>query len=362
MKNHLENVEAISLGDVFYCTCFVLSLIGLFVIPSVNEAASAPVTAQNNALPPHVSQWTVAQDGTGQYISIQEAIDAAKSGDTIWIKAGTYAEDVTVHSKEHLKIIGEGMHDVILSGLKRVGTLHIGKWPYGARNVEIHGLTVHQHGGLGVGIFNGGGILLKNIEVKGMVFGQQVDEVRLEQCIIGGSETTGVAFADSNAVLKGNFIHDNDHGVTIGGKSKVVLDQNVVTRSLFEAVMVSDTAESTLLRNTLAGNGGGVAFHDSVKGEAHGNIVVQSKVGFLFSSKSRTTLSFNVLYGNGADYRLLGTSNESRSTLGGESDVHVSPAFVSPKQDDFRLQPNTPLIKLGGYPYLGALPPVGRNE
>ena len=106
---------------------------------------------------------------------------------------------------------------------------------------------------LGVGIFNGGGILLKNIDVKGMVFGQQVEEVRLEHCIIGGSETTGVAFADSNAMLKGNFIHDNDHGVTIGGKSSVALEQNVITRSLFEAVMVSDTATSTLLRTLSQG-------------------------------------------------------------------------------------------------------------
>ena len=358
MKNYLENSKDTILRILFFRIWLVASLIGLILITSVGGVGSAPVTAIKNSLPPHVSQWTVAQDGTGQYLSIQEAIDAAKSGDTIWIKAGIYAEDVTVHSKEHLKIIGEGMELVILSGLKRVGTLHIGKWPYGARNVEIHGLTVHQHGGLGVGIFNGGGILLKNIDVKGMVFGQQVEEVRLELCIIGGSETTGVAFADSNAMLKGNFIHDNDHGVTIGGKSRVVLEQNVITRSLFEAVMVSDTATSTLLRNTLVRNGGGVAFHDSAEGEAHGNIIVQSNLGFLFSPKSRTTLSFNVLHGNVADYRLAGTSKEPMSNRGGKSDVHVSPAFVSPKQDDFRLQANTPLVKLGGYPYLGALPPV----
>ena len=336
----------------------VATLMGLIAILSVGVVDGSPVKAIKNSLPPQVPQWTVARDGTGQYLSIQEAIDAAKPGDTIWIKAGIYAEDVTVHSKEHLKIIGEGMNLVILSGLKRVGTLHIGKWPYGARNVEIQGLTVHQHGGLGVGIFNGGGILLKNIDVKGMVFGQQVEEVRLEHCIIGGSETTGVAFADSNAKLMGNFIHDNDHGVTIGGKSRVVLEQNVITRSLFEAVMVSDTATSTLLRNTLAGNGGGVAFHDSAEGEAHGNIIVQSKLGFSFSPKSRTTLSFNVLHGNVADYRLDGTSKNPVSNRGGESDVHVSPAFVSPQEDDFRLQADTPLVQIGGYPYLGALPPV----
>ena len=335
------------------------SLITFFGLPMV---WSAPIQSIQHSLPPHVTQWTVSQDGTGQYISIQEAIDAAKPGDTIWIKAGTYAEDVTVHSKDHLKIVGEGMDLVVLSGLKRVGTLHIGKWPYGARNVEIHGLTVNQHGGLGVGIFNGGGILLKNIHVKGMVFVQQVDNVHLESCNVGGSETTGIAFADSKATLTGNFIHDNDHGIAIGGKSQVLVEQNVITRSLFEAVMVSDHAKSTLLRNTIVRNGGGVAFRDSAEGEVHGNILVQSKVGFLFSPKSRTNLSFNALHDNAADYRIDGSPNVSVSEVRGETDVHVSPAFVGPDTDDFRLPANTPLVKLGGFSYLGALPPVDGGE
>ncbi|MCA9473259.1 MAG: hypothetical protein KC594_14455, partial [Nitrospira sp.] len=89
----------------------------------------APVDSPRVQLPDDQAKWTVAADGSGYYVSIQEAIDAAQSGDTIWIKAGTYAEDVTVHSKEGLKIIGEQMNLVILTGLKRVGTLHVGKWP-----------------------------------------------------------------------------------------------------------------------------------------------------------------------------------------------------------------------------------------
>ena len=245
----------------------IAGLIGLTVLSLCHMGLNGPTKGTKNPLPEGVSQWTVAQDGTGQFFSIQEAIDQADSGNTIWIKAGTYAEDVTVHSKDGLTIIGEGMDQVILSGLKRVGTLHIGKWPYGATNVEIHGLTVVQHGGLGVGIFNGSGVLLKSIKVQGMVFGQQVHNVRLEDCMIGGSETTGVSFADSKATLIGNFIHDNDHGVAVGGTSQVFLKQNIITRSLFEAVMVTDEGKARLIRNTLVRNGGGVAFHDRSQGE-----------------------------------------------------------------------------------------------
>ena len=310
-------------------------------------------------LPADQSKWTVALDGSGNYVSIQEAIDAAQSGDTIWIKAGTYAEDVTVHSKEGLKIIGERMDLVILSGLKRVGTLHIGKWPYGAKNVEIHNLTVIQHGGLGLGIFNGGGLLLKHIHVNGMVFGQEVDDVRLENCVIGGSETTGVAFANSKATLLGNFIHDNDHGVAIGGNSEVILKHNVITRSLFEGIMVNDKAKVIAIQNTIVRNGGGIAFHDNTQGEAHGNILTQGKVGFLFSPKSQTKLSFNALYANGANYLQKETSNitapERRQS---KTDLNVLPAFVNPERDDYRLASDSKLRDIGTFPFLGALPPV----
>ena len=48
----------------------------------------------------------VALDGSGQYRSIQEAVDAAKKGDTILIRPGAYPEDVTIHSKENVRLIG----------------------------------------------------------------------------------------------------------------------------------------------------------------------------------------------------------------------------------------------------------------
>lgn len=309
-------------------------------------------------LPKGVSQWTVAQDGTGQYESIQEAIDQAESGDTIWIKAGRYAEDLTIHSKEGVRVIGEGIDRVILTGLKRVGTLHIGKWPYGATNVEVSGMTVLQHGGLGIGIFNGKGVVLKKIRLKGMVFGQQVQGVRIEDCIIGGSETTGVAFADSEALLVGNFLHDNDHGVAVGGTSDVRLEQNVITRSLFEAVLVTDEARAILVQNTLVKNGGGVGFRDRTRGDVQGNIIGESRVGLLFSPASQIPLSFNALYHNDANYLLASSPNTPAPERRGKTDVNLAPRFVDPEQDDFRLQADTPLVGIGQFPFLGALAPV----
>ncbi len=304
------------------------------------------------------STWYVALDGSGQFTSIQEAIDQARDGDTVFIRAGRYAEDVTVHSKEGLKVIGEGRDKVFLEGLKRVGTLHIGKWPYGARNVEIRGLTVQQHGGLGVGIFNGAGVTLRNLTVNGFVFGQQVQNVHVEHCIVGGSETTGVAFADSQATLIDNLIHDNDHGVSVGGTSVVRLERNVITRSLFEGVLVADQGNATLIQNTLVKNGGGVTFQDEASGSVRGNIIDEAQVGIAWSVKHAVSIAQNGLHHIEVNYRIDNQAVAASSTSHAFSDVYAAPKFVAPRHGDYRLQADSPLLRVGDFPFLGALGPV----
>ena len=130
--------------------------IALFCV-SLGVTGMVPATAEEPA-PVERPPLVVALDGSGQYRSIQEAVDAAKKGDTILIRPGAYPEDVTIHSKENVRLIGAGMDQVTILGRERVGVFHIGKWPYGATNIEISGITVNEHGGHAMGMFNGRGI------------------------------------------------------------------------------------------------------------------------------------------------------------------------------------------------------------
>jgi len=301
----------------------------------------------------------VALDGTGDFRSIQEAVDAAAKGDTVFLKPGRYEQDLTIHSKDQLKLVGAGQDKVVLIGREDlVGVLHVGKWPYGATNIEISDMTINEHGGHAVGLFNGRGVVLKRVTVNGMLFSQQVEDARIEDCTIGGSETTGVQFADSQAVVIGNFIHDNDHGVNVAGKSNVRLERNVITRSLFEAVVVNDKAKAVLLSNTLVKNGGGAAFLGQSQSDVSGNVVGLNRVGFLVGASSRAAISYNALYNSDGDYLRAGNPNQPAPELKAQSDITGDPYFVDPAKDDFRLRADTPLIKVGSFPFLGALPPV----
>jgi hypothetical protein len=301
----------------------------------------------------------VALDGTGDFVSLQEAVDAAKKGDTVFVKAGQYPQDVTIHSKEKIRFVGAGVDQVTILGRDIVvGALHVGKWPYGATDVEISDMTINDHGGHAVGLFNGQGLVLRRLKINGMLFSQQVHNVRIEDCVIGGSETTGVQFADSEAVLIGNFIHDNDHGVSIAGKSSVRLERNVITRSLFEAVVVSGLAHAVIVSNTLVKNGGGAAFLGQSKSEVTGNVVGLNRVGFVIAPSSQTSTSFNAFYNTDGDYLRAGNPNQPAPELKAQSDITGDPYFVDPGHDDFRLRLDTPLLKIGHFPYLGALAPA----
>jgi parallel beta-helix repeat protein len=330
---------------------FMAMLLGFtsaeFAVALAENLASAPRTI------------TVALDGSGDFSSIQEAVDSAMKGDTVLIKAGAYAQDLTIHSKEKLRIVGAGVDKVVLSGRgQMVGVLHVGKWPYGATDIEISGLTINEHGGHALGIFNGNRITLRQLHVKGMVFGQQVQDVRIEDCVIGGSETTGVHFSDSQALLIGNFIHDNDHGVNVTGKSSVRLERNIIARNLFEAVVISDQAKAVLFNNTLVKNGGGAAFLGLSTIEASGNILSLNKVGFLIAASSRTKISYNALFNSEVNYLRAGSPNVHAPELQAESDMTADPRFVDAEHDDFRLKPDTPLLNRGAFRFLGALPPL----
>lgn len=304
----------------------------------------------------------VALDGTGDFVSLQEAVDQAKKGDTVFIKPGVYSQDVTIHSKEGIKVVGAGADQVTLLGHgEHVGVLHIGKWPYGASDIEITGLTIHEHGGHAVGIFNARGVTLRALHVKGLLFGQQVKEVRIENCVIGGSETTGVQLADSQAVLIGNLIHDNDHGVNVVGKSTVRIERNVIARNLFEAIVVGDGATTTLIGNTLVKNGGGAALLGSSRNEMSGNIVAFNTLGVVIDPLSQTTLSFNAFFNREGNYMKAASLPVPAPELMSESDMVGDPQFVDADHDDYRLLPSSALLHRGTFPYLGALPPLEQS-
>ena len=57
---------------------------------------AAPADTKQKTEEPAPQEWFVAQDGTGQFTTISEAVEQAAEGDIIWIYPGVYEESVQI--------------------------------------------------------------------------------------------------------------------------------------------------------------------------------------------------------------------------------------------------------------------------
>lgn len=115
-------------------------------------AGAGGTTGAGDALcPPGITQTiTVAKDGSGQFSTVQAAVDSIPSGSSthirIDIKAGTYTEKLTIASRTNLCLVGAGNTSTILAygdSNSKVGStsgsasVHISANDFSAANLTI---------------------------------------------------------------------------------------------------------------------------------------------------------------------------------------------------------------------------------
>jgi parallel beta-helix repeat protein len=83
----------------------------------------------------------VDDDGTADYANIQDAVDAAVDGDTVFVYSGIYHEHITFESKS-ITLQGENKETTIIDGDNEKSTIWIEK----ATGITISGFTL-QHSG-----------------------------------------------------------------------------------------------------------------------------------------------------------------------------------------------------------------------
>lgn len=123
----------VKLRDAITLTGNALSMVDAYRASGNDISAWAPptrLTVYRAVQPPpeaSFGDWwpkpalTVAPDGTGDYTSVQAAVDAAPEGARAWftihVRAGVYSERVRIPStKTKLALIGDGMGETIITG------------------------------------------------------------------------------------------------------------------------------------------------------------------------------------------------------------------------------------------------------
>ena len=166
--------EGLHKGILFQIMSLMLFLAFLTLLHSIS-----PVRSEGNLL-------VVSNDELADFQTIQEAVNAAASGDQIYVKAGIYFEHVMVNKTVFL--IGENPSNTVIDGSNNGDAVTVT-----ADNVSMTQLTL-QNGYCGVTATEAHGMICTNNVVKNNIFG-----IYLRQC-------STISFAD-------NLIEHNQHGI-----------------------------------------------------------------------------------------------------------------------------------------------------
>jgi len=181
--------------------------VSAFTATAYNEIEKRSLPTSNG------TTFYVGGSGPGNYTSIQEAIDAASDGDTVFVydDSSPYYEHVRIDKE--IVLTGEATRTTIIDGMNSSEVLLLT-----ANNVTVQGFTI-TNGTTGIQIPGDYAIIKRNIICDNYDFGIS----------IGG-------FGDS-AVVSENTIRDNGHQIpnttTYGGIMLGLTASNKITSNNF---------------------------------------------------------------------------------------------------------------------------------
>ena len=227
----------------------------------------------------------VAQDGTGDFATITEAVRAARARDVILIRAGTYDESVSVG--RDVMISGDGDRaGVVVQPSTGSPSFALGTTKATLANLTLRGTFA------GVTI-DGGAPTLDGLSFDMMGVPEGAEPRAYAVLVSGGA----------SALIRGNTITGGSTGILIAD-SAAVLEGNDVSGTSTAGIQI-DAGAPRLSRNAIHDNqGSGVAI---LGGSATllGNTIAANATGLVLGASATPTLSGNSICANATNVHVL---------------------------------------------------------
>ena len=209
------------------------------------------------------------------YPTLQEAINSANEGDTIYVKSGTYYEHITIGKS--LTITGEDRDTTIIDGSLNGTAVRID-----ADNVQINEFTI-RNGYRGIYILNSDGntVSQNNItrnKFEGLVIENSANNL-VTNNLIGFNGGNGVyIFNASNTTLQSNTIASNSlTGVYMEASSSDTVRNNTLSNNTIFGIRLDDSNNISIVGNTISRNEhAGINFFNLIESVFYHNNLVNN--------------------------------------------------------------------------------------
>jgi hypothetical protein len=329
------------------------------------------------------------------FATIGRGIEAAETGDIVYIKAGTYTEILTFsrsgtadrpiivsaapdalgqvkvtppEDRYEETIINIGNRETVrhlwINGLiiegprgrpgaqdDDFGRNGVTWWGSSGEGTRLTNSVIYHHMHCGIKRINdsnSGGLLIEG----NIIFGNGTDGL-----------DHGIYMPSDDARIIGNIIFDNAsygiHGYAT--PANMVIKRNIVLDHWASAGLILGGPENEVYNNVLVSNATGLLYF---RGDSNNNIVQNNIIAFNDIESSVDT-SFGAPMGNIDDYNGYYPGQPDPKIPPGPNNIYEDPQFVDAENGDYRLQADSPYLDRGtdiGDPFCGTAPDIGAFE
>ena len=234
---------------------------------------------------PDVAEGVLTVGAMGQYATIQEAVDAAKEGDTVKILPGVYRENVTV--SKSIAIIGSSREEVTLVAESESSPVLFVR---GVEDFVVDSVS-----------FQSGGSVINFSRSSGQVINCNIAGGRFGISFSGDGRTLRVAdsyIASLMGVGNDEYLSTRLVGIYAYGEATLIVENTVIERTgtgvNFSNGLNYIVKNSTFNRNTVGVSLSGTSTGSLIENKITGNV----DNGVLANITSTATLTDNVFYAN----------------------------------------------------------------
>ncbi len=214
----------------------VISLIMVILLPVMGSPIDEVPLAGPDMMTRSTDNITVSASGSGDYNNIQEAVDAAEEGATIFVWDGIYQGEVLI--RKNLSLIGNGSDTTFIQGGSSINLSRICVSVLNCQ-VRISGFTT-RYGWFGIRLANANHSVIENNICRDNVIGISLKSsfnCTIKNNYAGINWYKGIKlYSSTGCVISDNIASYNDHyGISIESDYHLSGERNLITNNTCES-------------------------------------------------------------------------------------------------------------------------------